>query len=144
MEGMNQGCRLSDIFAAPVLDRVLKPLDAMLRAQAKARLASGDLDDDGMGSITNLFAWVDNVCGAIPLVNLKFACTNFRALADPLLLDLNVHTSRILTSTDSTSVIPCLAEMQPSLSLEIEATIAEFSVKKDPVDNNKTLPVELT
>ena len=77
LEGVNQGCPLSAIFADLVLDRVLRPLDKLLRKRAKARLDRGDLGDDGMGSITNLFVWVDDVCGAIPLVDLKFTCNTF-------------------------------------------------------------------
>ena len=100
MEGVNQGFPLSAIFAALVVDRVLRPLDRLLRECAKARLENGDLGDNGMSSITNPFSWVDNVCNAIPLVDLKFTCTTFRELAAPLLLILNVHKTRILTSTD--------------------------------------------
>jgi len=66
LEGGNQGCPISTIVAALVLDRMLRPLDTLLGKHAKARLDSGDLGDDGMGSITNLFAWVDDVYGAIP------------------------------------------------------------------------------
>ena len=77
-------------------------------------------------------------------MDLKFTCTTIRELAAPLLLILNVHKTRILTSTDRTSIIPRLAEVNPSLALEIEATIAKFSVRKNPINSTKTIPVELT
>ena len=88
--GVNQCCPLSAIFAALVLNQVLRPLDNSLQSQAKVRLDSGDLGDDGMGFITNLFSWVDNVCGAILLTDIQFTCTKFQDLAAPLLLGLNV------------------------------------------------------
>ena len=142
-EGVNQGCPLSAIFAAFVLDRVLQPLDKLLQERAKARLENGDLGDDSMGSITNISAWVDDVYGAIPLVDLKFTCSTIRELAAPLLLILNVHKTRILTSTYRASIIPRLAEVNPSLAIGIKATIAEFLERKNPIDGKKTIPVEL-
>ena len=42
LERVNQGCRLSAIFAALVLDQVLCPLDALLRQRANDRFLSGD------------------------------------------------------------------------------------------------------
>ena len=116
---MNQGCLLSAIFTPLVLDRVLQPLDTLLWNHTKARLDSGNLGDDGMGSITNTFAWVDNVCCAIPLMDLRFTCTTFRELAAPLLLDLNVLKSCILTSADGESIIHQLAEVNPALADKI-------------------------
>ena len=144
LEGVNQGCSLSAVFAALVLDRVLRPLDKLLRNLAKARLDRGDLGNDGMGSITNLFAWVDDVCGAIPLVDLKFTCNTFQDLAALLLLNLNVLKTRILISTNRESIIPHLADSNQSLATEVAATIAEFSVRKNPIDINEMIPVELT
>ena len=49
LEGVNQGCPLSAIFAVLVLDRVLCPLDALLRQRANDHLLYGDPDDDGHG-----------------------------------------------------------------------------------------------
>ena len=60
LEGVNQGCPLSAIFAALVLDRVLRPVDALLRQRANDRLLNGDRGDDGHGSITHLFGWVED------------------------------------------------------------------------------------
>lgn len=59
-EGLSQGCPLSILFAALVLDRVIRPLDGMLRERAAARLANGDEGDDGYGSVTHTQAYVDD------------------------------------------------------------------------------------
>ena len=97
-----------------------------------------------MGSITNVFSWVDGIYGAIPLIDLKFTCTKFRDLASPLLLDLNVLNTRILTPTNRESIIAGLADIDPLLVDKIAATIAKFSVRRNPIDSTKIIPVELT
>ena len=60
----------------------------------------GDLGDDGEGSITNLLAYVDDVTGAVPLVNLDFATTEFKRIAKLYNLDCNTYKTRIQTSTN--------------------------------------------
>ena len=47
-KGANQGCPLFAIFAALVLDRVIRPIDGQLKAQAATRLTSGDKRDDSL------------------------------------------------------------------------------------------------
>ena len=74
---------LSAIFAALVFDRVLLPLDSMLRERAQNSVAYGNYGDDGRGSVTNLYASVDSVCVTLPLVDIRFFCTTFSALAKP-------------------------------------------------------------
>ena len=54
-----------------MLDRVLRPLDALLHQRANDRLLSSDCDDDGHRSITHLFGWVDDVTSGVPLVDFK-------------------------------------------------------------------------
>ena len=73
------GCPLSAIFAALVLilGRVLCPVDKLLRERAGARMAQGDFGDGSKGSITIFFAWINDVCSTIPLVDLSSsAATN--------------------------------------------------------------------
>ena len=50
-EGFSQGCPLSPVFAALVLNSILRQLQPQLEARAKSRLARGDKGDDGKGSI---------------------------------------------------------------------------------------------
>ena len=144
VEGVNQGCPLSALFAALVLDRVIRPLDGMLRERAQERVANGDYGDDGQGSVTNMFAWVDDVCSCIPLVDLRFFCTTFSKLAAPLGFNFNIFKNRILTSTNGVSILDGLAATNPSLAVEVTNTIAEFSVRKDTINAAITRPVELT
>ena len=101
LEGVNRGCPLSALFAALVLDRVIRPLDSMLRKWAQEQVAKGDYGDNGLGSITNIFAWVDDVCACIPLVDLQFFCT-----ISPPSSSLAVSTSK---STKTGSSPPQLA-----------------------------------
>ena len=72
LEGVNQGCPLLAIFAALVLERGLRPLDALLRQRTTDRLLRGDRGDDGHVSITHLFGWVDDVTSGVPPVDLIF------------------------------------------------------------------------
>ena len=72
LDGVSQGCLLLAIFAALVLDRVLRLLDALLCQQANACLLYGDCGDDGHGSIAHLIGWVDDVTARVPLVDLIF------------------------------------------------------------------------
>ena len=109
LEGVNQRCSLSAIFAILVPDWVLQPLDKSLLCRAKARLDSVNIGDDGMGSITNLVVWIDDICDTVPLVDIKHICTTFCELSSPLLFDPNVFKTRILTSTNGESIIAHLA-----------------------------------
>ena len=72
-----------------MLDRVLRPLDSLLHQQANDRLLNRDHGDDGHGSITHLFGWVDDVTAGVPIVDLEFFCDKFAELAEPLGLKLN-------------------------------------------------------
>eukprot|EP00956_Cyclotella_meneghiniana_P026978 scaffold59555_cov23-Cyclotella_meneghiniana.AAC.1 len=60
-EGFSQGCPLSPVFAALVLNSILTKLQPELDARAKARLAAGDEGDDGHGSVGLVMAYVDDV-----------------------------------------------------------------------------------
>ena len=57
--GTEPGIPLSAIFAELVLDKILRPLDASLRAIDQSILFSEDIGDDGHGLITHFFGWVD-------------------------------------------------------------------------------------
>ena len=60
-EGFSQGCPLSPVFAALVLNAIIKTIHPELEARAKARLRRGDKGDDGRGSVALLMAYVDDV-----------------------------------------------------------------------------------
>ena len=81
MEGVTQGCPLSCLFAALVLDSVLRPIDTHLRLRAQARLLRGDVGDDGYGSITHILAFVDDASTVIPHEDLQAFFDKFMELA---------------------------------------------------------------
>ena len=134
LEGVNQGCPLSAIFAALVLDRVLRPLDTMLRQRAADRLASGDSGDDGFGSISHLFGYVDDNSSCVPLVDLAFFFAKLVELGMSLGCLLNKFKTRILTSCNGESILPELRRINPTLAAEVEATLREYSVEKNTAD----------
>jgi hypothetical protein len=49
VEGVNQGCPLSPIFATLVLHQILKSLDSKLQQRAEERLQNGYPGDNGLG-----------------------------------------------------------------------------------------------
>ena len=59
-------------------------------------------------------------------------------------MNLNVLKTRILTSTNGESIIAGLADIDPLLTDKVAVTIAKFSVRRDPIDSRKMIPVELT
>ena len=71
-EGLNQGCPLSSIYAAMVLNEVIHPLDKSLRARAAVRSLAGQHLDDGSGGISHLMAYMDDKSAAIPLEELWY------------------------------------------------------------------------
>ena len=132
-EGVNQGCPLSPIFATLVLHRVLKPLDFKLRQRAADRLARGLPGDDGFGSLTHLFAYMDD--------NIQFFCEEIERLGTPRGCFVNPFKTRILTSCNGESSLPKLHLSNSPLADTIKRTIATYSITKKPDDT--TSPIEL-
>ena len=128
-EGFNQGCPLSAIFAAIVLNEVLSELDRLLTERAEERLRLGDKGDDGYGSRTHLSGYVDDVGAVVPVVDVKFFLETFDKLAQRFGCFLNVCKTRILTSCTGQSILPQLRRVDSSVADELADTIATFSVK---------------
>ncbi|KAL7549241.1 hypothetical protein ACHAWF_012529 [Thalassiosira exigua] len=105
-EGCNQGCPLSVLFSSLVLQEVLVPMDHELRERAAAMLAGGDEGDDGYGSITHLFAWVDDVCGCVPLADLAFFFDFLEDEGPKMGWHPERLKSHVLTSCTEKSVLP--------------------------------------
>ena len=53
-EGLPQGCPFSPVFAALVLNTIIKPIDKQLRQRAHQTKLKGNPGDDNNGGITNL------------------------------------------------------------------------------------------
>ena len=82
-EGVNQGCPLSSILAALVLNEVLRPLTKQLNARAARRLsASGGSTplDDNTGGQTHPEACVDDCGATVPLEDVEFFVETFNNL----------------------------------------------------------------
>ena len=141
-EGVNQGCPLSSTFAALVMNRVLQPLDTILRQRAHDRLTNGDKGDDGFGGITHLFAWVDDISATVPLVDIPTFLSTLDELGKQRGCFINPTKSRILTSCNNTSIIPQLQRTNPALATAITNAITTYSHIKHP--NNTIERVELT
>jgi hypothetical protein len=75
-EGLPQGCLFSPVFAALVLNTIIKPIDKKLRARANERKLNGNLGDDKKGGITNLLAYVDDLNCVIPIEDSLFFAKN--------------------------------------------------------------------
>ena len=134
---------MSSLFASLVLNKVLRPLDRLLKQRAADRLGLGLLGDDTYGSITHLMAYIDDLSCLVPLEDLAYFFEQFKRLAEPLGCRMNVAKTRIQTSCSGESVIPTIRLTNPNLADEVEATIASYSVKPGPTPNT-TVPVELT
>ena len=57
------------------MNRIIEPLDKQLRQRAQSRLNNGDPGDDGYGSITHLFSYVNDLSGNVPHIDIKFFLT---------------------------------------------------------------------
>ena len=101
----------------------------MLRDRVSLRRARGVLGDNGTGSITHLLAWVYNVTGVVPLVDLEFACQEFSRLAKQHNLDCNKFKTRIQTSTNGESVIYMYGKTNKKLAKSAERTLEAFYVR---------------
>ena len=126
-EGVNQGCPLSVIFASLVLNAVLRPLQEKLNARAAARLLDNDEGDDGQGSITHIFANVDDTSASVPLVDLKFFFDELEALGVPRGCFNNREKTKIMPTCSGESIIPRLNNINPALAEEVHATITAHS-----------------
>lgn len=141
-EGVNQGCPLSSTFAALVMNRVLQPLNTILRQRAHDRYTNGDIGDDGFGGITHLFAWVDDISATVPLDDITPFLSHLQELGKTRGCFINPNKSRILTSCDNTSIIPQLQLTNPSLATTITDAINTYSHITHP--DNTIEGIELT
>jgi hypothetical protein len=132
-EGSHQGCPLSSLFAALVLEEILAPLESLLKERANERLLKGDPGDDGYGSITHFFSFVDDNTTLVPLQDLLFCCEHMQQLADPRGGYINTHKTRILTSCNGHSILPSLFRTNASLAMQVKTALAKFSNKPNPI-----------
>eukprot|EP00956_Cyclotella_meneghiniana_P041000 scaffold211404_cov36-Cyclotella_meneghiniana.AAC.3 len=145
-EGFSQGCPLSPVFAALVLNSILTKLQPQLEARAKARAAAGDKGDDGHGGVGLVMAYVDDVNALLHHDDVHWFLKEFVKLATPRGGVLNTFKTRILTSTSGVSLTDRMAQSQQQITRDIgqdlETAIATYSTTKDSDGN--VVKVEVT
>lgn len=141
-EGVNQGCPLSLIFATLVLHRVLKLLANSLKDRAQTWLAIGYKSNDGFGSITHLFAYMENISSTVPHEDVQFFCHELDKHRASNSYFVNPLKTRILTSCSGNSILPVLHDSNHTSATQTENTIATYSIKQNKHDSLS--PVELT
>ncbi|KAL7529651.1 hypothetical protein ACHAXR_003079, partial [Thalassiosira sp. AJA248-18] len=139
-KGFSQGCPLSPILAAIVLNYILKQVDTILQARAKSRPAANS--DDGLGGLAIILAYVDDANFLVPLDDVEPLLRAFQSVAEPLGTIMNTAKTHILTSTSGTSILPQLLVSNPTLHDSISAAISTpFSRKTNP--DHTTSPLEV-
>ena len=145
-EGFSQGCPASPVFAALVLNTIIRKIYPELEARARQRLANGDKGDDGLGGLAILMAYVDDVNSVIYHDDIEFFLRRFTELATPLGAVLNTDKTRILTSTTGTPLTETLrntGELHHMCRGEtLKRTISQYSTKKN--DDGSRSAVEVT
>ena len=145
-EGFSQGCPASPVFAAIVLNIILREIQKGLDSRAISRKSDfGNHGDDGLGTLGLILAYVDDVNALLHHLDVKFFLDKFNELATPLGGILNTEKTRILTSTSGTSVVDALISSQDMnkmmIGTSLQQAISTYSIKiKDGI---KT-PVEVT
>ena len=92
-EGVNQGCPLSSIFAALVLNEILVPLDRSLHERADNRALHQGPGDDGYGGPTHQIGFVDDLGATVVLEDVLFFLEKNNELARPFGYLLNMCTT---------------------------------------------------
>ena len=118
-EGVNQGCPLSFIFAAFILNEILVPLDKIMQARTAARERTCGPGDDGYGGRTHQMGFVDNLGSSVILEDCLFYLQKFDELAKPFGCFMNKCKTRILTSCNGQSILPLLEESQPNVAADL-------------------------
>ena len=104
-EGFTQGCPLSPIFAAIVLNHILKKVHTDLMVKSVARAARGNGYDDGIGGAPILMVYVDDTNALVPLEDVEDFLRLFNKYVNPLGAILNLSKTKILTSTKGAAPI---------------------------------------
>ena len=145
VEGFNQGCPLSGIFAALVLDSILRPLDKLMKDRAAKRLhdgmVTGDVGDDGHGSVTHAMGYVDDVTPWVPLVDLKFYMDELDKRAKRLGGFIGIKT-RIMTSCNGESILDSLEGHE--LHDSVKEALYKWSISTPATSNSEAQLAEIT
>jgi hypothetical protein len=110
------------------------------------RLSTGDENDDEYGGISNMLSlFVDDISSCIYLPDFEFICQQERSRGSSIGCFVNPNKTRILTSCNVTSILPPLAQRNPSLVESLSTSIKIVSTSPHPTNNTlPNIPIELT
>ena len=128
-EGVNQGCPLSSTIAALLLNEILLPLTAKLKAS--------------LGRETDPMAYIDDCRANVYVEDVWFFLEEFNRLGGPLGCHLNFDKTHIMPSTNGTLGVPSIRRKYgDAIATTIEAAIAKYSVSTITI-NNKPISTEV-
>ena len=128
-EGFSQGCPLSPILAAIVLNHILKKIDDLLKKRAQRRNKS--TSDDNLGGLAIILAYVDDANFLVPLEDVQPLLDAFNEIGPPLGAILNEEKTRILTSTSGKSILEDLQHSNPTVGTSLLKAIQTYSRNSD-------------
>ncbi len=132
-EGFSQGCPMSPVFAALVLDEILKKIDGELRERARVRkYVDRKPGDDHEGGIPLLLAYVDDCNCVLPHIDVEFFLQQFKRYGEPLGAVMNTTKTRIMTATNGKKTSDALKRGPPgfgwrTIGFSLAAAVAAFS-----------------
>ena len=145
LEGFAQGCPMSPVFAAIVLNEILSCVSDDLQARAGERATSSLCGDDGRGGVSIIMGYVDDVNALVPLEDVEFFLERFRAYGEPLGAIMNTEKTRILTSVSGRSTVDLLRSRArlglQSVGESLGRAICNFSTT---IKDGVRIPVEVT
>ena len=134
-EGFSQGCPVSPLFAALVLNHILSKVNSDLIKVATRRKNTRNNLDDNKGGIPLILAYVDDVNALIPNCDVQLFLDLFKKYGEPLGALLNTEKTRILTSTSSTPTTEKLLHSgyasSRTIGNSLTQAIATYSKDKD-------------
>ena len=132
-EGFSQGCPMSPVFAAIVLNEILTKIDSKMRALASARKTDKNGMDDNEGGITLIMAYVNDVNCLVPLDDVYILLDKFQKYGLKLGAVMNTEKTRIMTATNGESVRDKLLRSwmpgKQMLGQSLKKAIEEFSTE---------------
>jgi hypothetical protein len=132
-EGLTQGCPVSPVFAAIVLNDILSTIQQELNLRTEQRKINGEPGDDNLGTLGIILAYVDDCNVLLHHEDVLFFLDRFKQLAEPLGAVLNMEKTRILTSSTGSSLVSkLLLHQQMRMNMRgklLKQAISKYSVK---------------
>lgn len=127
-DGFSQGCPLSPILAAVVLNYILKRVNKKLQSLAQQR--NNGTSDDGKGGAPIILAYVDDANFLVPYEDVLPLMEEFKLVGEELGAVMNTEKTRILTSTSGKSILEELEKQDEATFKSLDAAISTYSRQK--------------